>query len=60
MCNYQIEFWTHLATVIPDLNYLNQLNNDIVDSASEVEHLWRGLCRINPNYPQALMMYSEY
>lgn len=60
VCNYQLEFWTHLANVIPDLNYLNKLNNQIVDSAAEADRFWDLLCRINPDYPQALMIYSEY
>jgi hypothetical protein len=60
VCNHQVEFWTHLATVIPDLNFLSSLNNLIVDSAARAEHYWGLLCRINPNYPQALVMFSEY
>lgn len=60
VCNFQLEFWTHLSNVIPDLNFLSKLNNSIVDSAAEADRYWEQLCKINPNYPQALLMYSEY
>ena len=60
VCTHQVEFWTHLATVIPDLNYLNQLNNQIVEGAEEAEKHWNNLCKINPSYPQGLLMYAEY
>ncbi len=46
--------------MIPDLNFLNAQNNDIVDSAAEADVYWSQLCKINPNYPQALFMYGEY
>ena len=29
VCNYQIEFWTHLSTLMPDLNVLNDLGKKI-------------------------------
>ena len=60
VCNHQVEFWTHLAKLIPDLNHLNNLNNMIVESAAEAERYWDQLRSINPNYPQALLMYAEY
>lgn len=60
VCNFQVEFWTHLATVIPDLNFLNNLNNQIVDSAAEADRFWDLLCKINANYSPALTMYGEY
>ena len=60
VCNYQVEFWTHLANVIPDLNYLNNLNNQIVESANLADYYWELLSKINPNYPSALFMYAEY
>lgn len=60
VCNFQVEIWTHLATEIPDLNLLNNLNNQIVDAAAEAEKYWDLLCKINPNYAPALNMYGEY
>lgn len=32
----------------------------IVDSAAEAERYWKMLCKINPNYSPALMMFAEY
>jgi len=29
VCNLEIEFWTHLTTVVPDLNILNELGKKI-------------------------------
>ena len=55
-----MEFWTHLATVIPDMNYLNRQNDQIVESAEEADGYWQQLCKINSHYPQALIMYAEY
>jgi len=39
---------------------LNELNDQIVSSASDVDKYWYSLSKINPNYPQALLMYAEY
>jgi hypothetical protein len=60
VCNFQIEFWTHLTTVIPDLNVLDAYGKKINSSASEAEVFWHKLCKINPNYYQALQLYGEY
>jgi hypothetical protein len=60
VCNFQVEFWTHLATIVPDLNFLNDLSQKIYDSAKEADFYWKELCKINPNYPQALTLYGEY
>jgi len=35
-----MEFWTHLTTVIPDLNFLNDLNLKIYNSSHEADNLW--------------------
>lgn len=51
VCNHQVEFWTHLTTVIPDLNYLNDLNIKIFNASKEADNLWNSLCEINDNYP---------
>ena len=51
VCNYQVEFWTHLTTVIPDLNVLNDLNLKIYKASQEAERYWKQLSKINPNYP---------
>lgn len=55
-----MEFWTHLATVIPDLNHLNDLNIKIFNSSQEADRFWTLLSGINSHYPQALTMYGEY
>ena len=51
VCNYQIEFLTHLTTVIPDLNLLNDLNNKTFEASYKAESLWKKLCEINSHYP---------
>jgi hypothetical protein len=50
VCNIQVEFWTHLTTVVPDLNILNDLGKKASEAAQEVDVLWNMLCKINPNY----------
>ena len=55
-----MEFWTHLATVIPDMNYLNRQNDQIVESAEEADGYWQQLCKKNSHNPQALIKYAEY
>ncbi|CDW90925.1 pas pac domain protein [Stylonychia lemnae] len=60
VCNYQVEFWTHLTTVVPDLNFLNDLNIKIFNAAHEADNLWYQLSEINSNYPNALNLYGEY
>jgi hypothetical protein len=60
VCNHIVEFWTQLASVIPDLNFLNNLNNQIVDASQEAERFWNMMCKINANYSPALTMYGEY
>ena len=50
VCNLQVEFWTHLTTVVPDLNILNELGKKIYDAANETDQYWNSLCKINPNY----------
>ncbi len=58
--NLQVEFWTHLTTLVPDLNVLNELGKKIYLAAEEVDKLWGLLCIINPNYQHALTLYGEY
>ena len=38
--NLQVEFWTHLTTLVPDLNVLNELGKKIYLAAEEVDKLW--------------------
>ena len=33
VCNFEIEFWTHLTTVVPDLNVLNETGKKIYVAA---------------------------
>ena len=60
VCNIQVEFWTHLTTVVPDLNILNDLGKKASEAAQEVDMFWNMLCKINPNYINALNIYGEY
>lgn len=60
VCNMEVEFWTHLTTVVPDLNILNDLGKKIYSASDEADYYWGQLCMINPNYPQALNLYGEY
>ena len=60
VCNLQVEFWTHLTTVVPDLNILNDLGKKIYTASQESDFFWGQLCKINPNYKAALEMYGEY
>ena len=60
VCNLQVEFWTHLTTVVPDLNILNDLGKKVYEAGEEAEQFWNQLCKINPNYSQALSIYGEY
>jgi GTP1/Obg family GTP-binding protein len=60
VCNIQVEFWTHLTTVVPDLNILNDLGKRAYEASEEVDQFWNMLCKINPNYPNALNIYGEY
>jgi hypothetical protein len=58
--NLQVEFWTHLTTLVPDLNVLNELGKKIYLAAEEVDKCWYQLCKINANYQHALVFYGSY
>ena len=60
VCNVQIEFWSQLSNVMPDLNILNDLAKKIYDGSQEAEDAWKQLCAINSNYAKALTMYGTY
>lgn len=60
VCNLQVEFWTHLTTVVPDLNILNDLGKKLYNAGLETDYYWGLLCKINPNYQYALNLYGEY
>jgi len=60
VCNLQVEFWTHLTTVVPDSNVLNDLGKKVYEEAQEVDVYWNKLSRINSNYQAALNIYGEY
>eukprot|EP00347_Sterkiella_histriomuscorum_P007426 403348965 len=60
VCNYQVEFWTHLTTVVPDLNVLNELGNKTYNASENTDNYWKMLSHINPNYQPALTLYGEY
>ena len=40
VCNLQVEFWTHLTTVVPDLNVLNELGKKLYDASQETDYFW--------------------
>lgn len=58
--NLQVEFWTHLTTLVPDLNILNELGKKVYIASDDVDRIWNLLCSINPNYQHALTLYGEY
>ena len=58
--NLQVEFWTHLTTLVPDLNVLNEIGIKIYAASEEVDRLWVVLCQINSNYQHAQTLYGEY
>ena len=60
VCNIQVEFWTHLTTVVPDLNILDDLGKKAYEASEEVEYFWGLLCKINPHYPTALTIFGFY
>jgi hypothetical protein len=40
VCNYSVEFWSHLTTAIPDLNILNDLGNKIHYASQSADLYW--------------------
>ena len=46
--------------MVPDLNILNDLGKKAYEASVEVELYWNMLCKINPQYPNALNIYGEY
>ncbi len=50
VCNLQAEFWTHLTTVMPNQNVLNDLGKKIYEGNLEAELYWKKLSKINGNY----------
>ncbi len=55
-----IEFWSHLESLLPDLNELNRLGLNILQSTKEIANIWRKISKINPNHPKALNIYGYY
>lgn len=43
-----------------DLNVINKLGLCIINRSNTVVDLWSQLCKINPNYPNALYLYGNY
>ena len=68
VCNLEVEFWTHLTSVVPgkatanhlDLNTLNDFGLKIFQATMETDEFWKQLSKINPNYTDALIIYGEY
>jgi len=60
VCNFQMEFWTHLSTVYPDFNVLNDLGSKIYHAAQDTDNYWKQLSKINQSSQQALTYYGEY
>lgn len=55
-----IEFWSHLESLLPDLNELNRIGLNILLSSRSIEDIWRKINKINPNHPKALNTYGYY
>ncbi len=55
-----IEFWSHLDSNMIDLNVINKLGLNIINSTKKVNEVWTQLIKINPSYPNALYIYGNY
>lgn len=58
--NEHIEFWSHLESLMPDLNVVNKQGLGIIDCTKQTYDLWSKVNRINPNYSKALNLYGSY
>ena len=60
VCTLQVEFWTHLTTVVPDLNFLDETGLKIHNAAQQADHYFAKLSKINSNHQVALDLYGRY
>eukprot|EP01022_Parablepharisma_sp_SALTPOND_P016641 TRINITY_DN248_c0_g1_i1.p1 TRINITY_DN248_c0_g1~~TRINITY_DN248_c0_g1_i1.p1 ORF type:complete len:1944 (-),score=172.22 TRINITY_DN248_c0_g1_i1:9089-14920(-) len=55
-----IEFWSHLDSMLPDLNDVNKIGLRILETSKDIQRIWSKLNKINPNHPKALNIYGYY
>ena len=55
-----IEFWSHLDSLLPDLNQLHSIGLNIIVYSKQCHDLWNKLIKINSRYPKALSIYGYY
>jgi PAS domain S-box-containing protein len=55
-----IEFWSHLDSILPDLNILHKIGLNIIIYSRDTHDLWNKLIKINANYSKALHIYGYY
>ena len=55
-----LEFWTHLGSLMPDLNILHKIGLKIITDHTIVDDHWNKMQQINPKYPKALLFMGEF
>ncbi len=55
-----IEFWSHLDSLLPDMNTLHQIGLNIINYSKQTQDIWTKLIKINSNYRKALRNYGYY
>ena len=55
-----IEFWSHLDSLLPDMNTLHQVGLNIINYSKQTQDIWTKLIKINSNYRKALRNYGYY
>ena len=55
-----IEFWSHLDSLLPDMNSLHKIGLNIITYSKETLDIWGKLTKINANYHKALRNYGYY
>jgi len=55
-----IEFWSHLDSLLPDMNTLHQIGLNIINYSRSTQDIWAKLIKINSNYRKALRNYGFY
>ena len=55
-----IEFWSHLDSLLPDMNTLHKIGLNIITFSKQTLDIWGRLTKINANYHKALRNYGYY
>jgi len=55
-----IEFWSHLESLLPDLNELNRIGLNILKSSNEIAAIWKKIIKINPRNINILTIYEHF